>query len=453
MNGALHARTEALLRRLVRREADPALRKVIARVRSEDLAAAMAHLTWAEQRRLYRAIDDLDRAAEMLTLLPEEAIRRLTEEMTEEAVADLVDRLEVDDAADVVAALPEGLRARVLAELDPEEQAELKAVLTYPADSAGGIMSTDCFVVPHTATCASAQGILQSLSDDLAYVHYAHVVDAEERLLGITSLRLLVIHPPHTPVSAFMVRDPISVRPTDDQEEVARIVERYDLMSVPVVDEHGHLLGIVTVDDVVDVLREEAEEDLLRMAGLSEGEELAAAGLMSQVRQRGGWLMATIIGGLVGSEIIGGYQSTLAQVALLAGFIPIVMGMGGNVGVQSATLAVRGLATGHVQLGGAWSFLGREVRVGLALGIAYGAIVGVYGVLRFPESPRVALSVGSSIAVAMTAASFVGAGVPLLLSKRGTDPAVATGPLVTTFMDLMGISVYFTIATLLLGLG
>lgn len=453
MSTQLDARTEALLRRLVRREAEPALRKVMARVRTEDLAAAMEHLTWAEQRRLYRAIDDRDRAAEILSYLSENAVRRLTQEMNEETVADLVDRLETDDAADLVAALPEDVRERVLDELDPEEKAELTEVLRYAPDTAGGIMSTDFFAVPDTATCAQAQRALQDSSDDLANVHYVHVLDRDGRFVGITSLRGLVVHAPHVPIASFMTREPITVRPGDDQEEVARVVERYDLLSIPVVADDGRLVGIVTVDDVVDVVREEAAEDLLKMAGLSEAEEPGPApGVRAQFRQRAGWLLATIVGGLVGSEIIAGFEGTLSQVAVLAGFIPIVMGMGGNVGVQSATLAVRGLALGHVQLGGAFGYLFREVRLGLLLGVVYGTLVLVYGLLRHPSDPRVALSVGGSIAIAMAAASLVGASIPLGLARRGVDPAVATGPLVTTFMDLLGITVYFTVATALLGL-
>jgi magnesium transporter len=284
-------------------------------------------------------------------------------------------------------------------------------------------------------------------------VQYAYVVDREKRLVGVTSLRSLVVRPPNTPLAAIMTRTPISVRPDVDQEEVARIVERYDLMAIPVVDGENHMLGIVTVDDIVDVIRQEAAEDMLRMAGLSEEvtDEPGQNSVRMHVRTRVGWLLATICGGLLGSEIVGSFNGILGQIPILAGFIPVVMGMGGNVGLQSATVAVRSLATGRIDFAGAGPFIWREARVGLSLGLIYGGFLAAFGELRYTEVPGVGIAVGSAALTSMTASSLLGAGIPVALERYGLDPAVATGPLVTTCIDLIGVSLYLTLATLMLG--
>jgi magnesium transporter len=449
----LNTRTEGLFRRLVRREAEPALRKLLAVHRAEDIAEVMTHMTFGEQRRLWLVIQDRDQAAEILTLLPEESVAQVTAEMTEEVVADLLDRMDPDDAADVVVALPDDVRERVLAELDEGDEAEIKELMAYDPDTAGGLMSTRFFTMHDTASCGAAIRELQRVSDELSDVQYAYVVDREKRLVGVTSLRSLVVRPPNTPLAAIMTRTPISVRPDVDQEEVARIVERYDLMAIPVVDGENHMLGIVTVDDIVDVIRQEAAEDMLRMAGLSEEvtDEPGQNSVRMHVRTRVGWLLATICGGLLGSEIVGSFNGILGQIPILAGFIPVVMGMGGNVGLQSATVAVRSLATGRIDFAGAGPFIWREARVGLSLGLIYGGFLAAFGELRYTEVPGVGIAVGSAALTSMTASSLLGAGIPVALERYGLDPAVATGPLVTTCIDLIGVSLYLTLATLMLG--
>lgn len=450
----LNERTAAILRRLVRREAGPALRKVLARTRAEDIAAAMASMTWSEQRRIYRAIDDRDKAAEVLANMSDDGIRRITNEMTEELVADLLDRLEPDDATDVVHALPDDVRVRVLEEMEHEDKVELARLLAYPPDTAGGIMSTDYFTASDKTTCGAAIRALQRRTDEVENVQYVYVVDVDQRLRGVVSLRGLVVHPPNTPLVSVMTRDPITVHPSDDQEEVARFVARYDLLAIPVVEESGRMIGLVTVDDVVDVIREEAAEDMYKMAGLSENADVTGqAALWKQARRRAGWLLTTIFGGMAAAGVIGQYEATLQQVAVLAGYIPVVMAMGGNVGIQSATVAVRGLATGHVQVGGAVVFILRELRVGVLLGLLYGAIItAIVSVGMVPEEPMVGIAVGVSIFAAIASASLMGSGIPVLLSRFKIDPAVATGPIVTTLVDLLAIFIYFNIARVLLGL-
>ncbi len=444
-------RTEALLRRLVRRDASGALRKLLPGVPPADVAAAMERLTASEQRRLYRNMEDRTYAAEVLAHLSDAASREVTKEMSEDALVELLEHMEPDDATDIVGALDDDLRMRVLAELrDDETGEEVRALLAWPPETAGGIMSPQVFVMPDDASCGQAIAALQAEHESIENIHYVYVVDDRQRLVGVTSLRSLLTHSPRTKLTEIMVVDPISVAPSQDQEEVARIVARYDFLAVPVVDRRRHILGVVTVDDVVDVIRDEAAEDMMLMAGVSDPKQEQS--VLKQSVYRAGWLLATIGGGILAAEIIGLYETTLASMAVLAGFIPVIMGMGGNVGIQSATLAVRGLATGAVQLDRLGSFLWQETRVGLILAVGYALLLGVYGVLRFPDQPLLGVSLAASIALAILSAGLIGAAIPLGFQRVGADPAIATGPFVTTLVDLLGIVIYFNVARALLGL-
>jgi magnesium transporter len=450
-NQGLDARTEALLRRLVRREAEGAVKRLLARYRPQDIAAAMEHLTWQEQRKLYRSIDDKDYAAAVLTHLHEAAQSEVTRDMSEEAVVDLLERVEPDDATDIVGNLDEGLREKVVEELgDDATGEEVKTLLAWPRESAGGIMSNMVFTRKMGTTCGQAIAELQANHEQFEAIYYVYVVDERDQLQGVCSLRNLLTHAPRTLLEKVMAREPISVSPTTDQEEVARIVARYDLVAVPVVDERRRILGIVTVDDVVDVIREEAAEDMMLMAGVSD--PYRERSLLRQAAYRAGWLGATVVGGILASEIVGLYEHTLTSMAILAGFVPVILGSGGNVGIQSATLAVRELATGRVQVGGATQFVLREARIGLLLGLVFSVVLGGYALVRYSDEPMLGLSVATSVLCAMSLATLVGAALPLALQRGGIDPAIATGPFVTTGVDIISITVYLSIAKLLLGL-
>lgn len=451
--GELQARTEAILRRLVRRDAVSSLRKVLAKTRAADVAAAMEHLTWTEQRRLFSFVDDPEYAAELLTSLDDDGVRAITKSMEVDDIIGVLDYMEPDDATDVVALLSSQTRALVLDELgDRDDDTEVRNLLSWEGESAGGIMSPLVFKMPDTATCGQAITALQEHHEDFETVFYLYVVDGRGALVGVASLRSIITNPARTLLAQIITRDIITVGPRQDQEEVARIVARYDLMAVPVVDENQGLLGIVTVDDVVDVIREEAAEDMMRMAGMDEDAHLANRSVFHQARNRFGWLLATIAGGILAAEIIGAFEDTLKSVAVLAGFIPVIMGMGGNVGIQSATVAIRGLATGHVQIAGALPFIWREARIGLVLGVLYATILCGYGVMRYPETPLIGISIGTSILLAIALASILGASIPVVLERLGIDPAIATGPFVTTAVDVLGIVIYFNVAQYLLRL-
>jgi magnesium transporter len=296
---------------------------------------------------------------------------------------------------------------------------------------------------------------IQRRSDELEMVFYLYVVNEHDHLVGVCSLRELVISPPEVQLADIMTTDVVRVTTDTDQEEVARIVARYNLLAVPVVDTSNRLVGLITVDDIIDVIREEATEDILKMAGVGEEDISERRSVWESARSRAPWLLASFVGGVLVTFIIGGQQSVIEQVAALAAFIPIILGMGGNVGTQSLTIVTRGLALNRIDLARLWRVVGREAFVGLLCGLAYGLILGVVVALKHHdhEAPiRLAATISLSIVTSMTLAALLGGAVPLIFRRLAIDPAVASGPFVTTTVDMIGSLTYFAIARILLGL-
>lgn len=442
----LNKRVDAI-RRLARRGALPALAKVVEKTRAEDIAAAMTHLARGEQRVLFGQIRGDGAAADVLTRVAEDDFLALTHDLPIERLVRLFGEMEADDQTDLIELLPDDKREAVLQRLRGEEREQIEELGGYPHDSAGGIMSPLAFRLRDESTCREAIQSVQEASDH-ELVYYAYVENEAGQLVGVTSLRNLLTHPPSTRLSDIMTTDVIAVDPHVDQEEVARIAGRYDLLAVPVVDEHRKLLGIVTVDDVIDVIREEAAEDMLLMAGVGdEAPEPGQGSRIQAVMRRLPWLGVTLGGGLVITEIVHRFNPLLERDLVLAGFIPIIMGMEGNVGIQSATLAVRNIALGRME-SEVMRVVMAEAITGLGLGVVFALAIGAYALARY-GSISVAASVSAAVLCGMTTAVLVGTLVPLTLRKLGVDPAIATGPFVTTAMDALGVTIYLSIATLL----
>jgi magnesium transporter len=444
----LNDRTESVLLGLLRDDDPVSIEAVLCSTRAEDLAAAMGHLSATEQLQLLQRVSDKEIAADILAHLGQSSVAAMAEDMSVEFVIGLIEYMEPDDATDVIHLLPESTRTAVVKALRKDED-DVTELLVWPSDCAGGIMSNVVFTVDSGTTCGKSVEKIQRCHQDYESVFYIYVVDESGRLVGVVSLRDVLVHDPKTPLSAVMEQDVITVQPTQDQEEVARIVARYDLLGVPVVDDQFRLLGVVSIDDVVDVIREEAAADLMRLAGVNEEYRPASRSVFRLTQQRVGWLFATCLAGIMADRMTVSMSSGM-NIALLAGFIPVVMGMGGNVGVQSATIAVRGLATGHIQVGGALSFIWREIRVGVILGMVYGVLIGGYALMSNNENPAMGGVVLVSVFMAISIGAIFGSALPVVLSRFGVDPAVATGPFVTSAVDLFGIFVYFSVASVLL---
>ena len=333
-----------------------------------------------------------------------------------------------------------------------EEQEELEEMMAYPEDSAGILMYTDVFTLHEETRAKEAIAALQD-QEEAEMVFYLYAIDNEGALTGVISLRDLVTTPGDTMLKDIMSKKVHAVRPETDQEEVARIVSQYNFLAVPVIDSEEKLLGIVTVDDVVDVIREEATEDFLKMVGAGEDREILLKSSWENARMRLPWLFASWVGGIFAAFIIGVFDDVLQNTIALAAFIPVIIGMGGNIGTQSSTIIVRGLATGRVGFENSAKILFKEIRVGLILGILYGILLGLFAIFRFLEiSPILGLVVGLSICASMLIAATIGSLVPLILDRFDIDPAVATGPFVTTAIDILGVALYFWIAGALFNL-
>ena len=432
------------LRRLVRRGATVHLRRILEKTRSEDLASAMEEFLGGEARGLFgMLLDDPQRAAEVVSAFDHARVGELFLGFEPSQLGPLFDHLAADDAADILADLPEELRNGILAGLTVEDSVDIEELMQYGPDTAGGIMNTDLFALDKEMTAREAIVALQE-NPDAEVVFYVYCINEEGTLVGVLSLRQLLLVAPATQLKEVMNSEVISVPVTMDQEKVASIVARYDLLAVPVIDDFNKLVGIATVDDVIDVLREEATEDMLKMAGVVE-ETAANQSALGSARVRLPWLLASVGGGLGAAFLIESFEVYLVKVTILAAFIPIVMGLGGNVGVQASTLVVRGLAMDQIDVKNLLPVLFSELRVATMIALVCSGLVAGAALLMGDGSMRLAGAVATSLFVVMSFGALLGTAVPMLSARLGIDPAVATGPILTTSIDLVGVFLYFLI--------
>ncbi len=438
------------IKRLLRRDATSHLYKIVRKTHAADLALVFESLSIHNQRRLFDLIDDVGIKGEVFSNLDEDTFLGIVDRMNVDDIVEILDLMPRDDVADILGRLPVEKSDVILEKMKKEGSEEVEGLLHYEDDTAGGIMVPEFIALGEDITAGEAIRSLQKEHLDVEMPFYLYVVDANGKLIGVSSLRQLVVVPPNTPLKNFMTTDVFAVKTDMDQEEVAKIVARYDILAVPVVDDTNKLVGIVTVDDVIDIIREEATEDILKMVGVGE-EFIETKSIFSNIKIRMPWLFASCVGGIIASFIIGYFQSSLTKLAYLAAFIPVIMGMGGNIGVQSATITVRGLATGRLSIRDIWTVVSKQLMVGLLLGLFYGFAVGVVAQLKYSRE-FFALSVGLGVLSSMTMAALAGSLVPMTLAKINIDPAIASGPFVTTAIDIISVSFYFIIATTLLGI-
>jgi len=437
-------------KRLLRRGATSHLGKIVNKTHAADLSLVFRSLSLAQQRKLFGLISDVEQKGILFSELDEDTFQDLIEDMKIEDIVKVLESMPADDVADIIGRLPEEKSKTILDKMKTAESEEVEDLLRYEDDTAGGIMVPDFIALREDVTAREAIESLQTEHSDVEMAFYLYVVDEYGKLVGVSSLRQLVVVSPETPLKEFMITDVFSVQTDMDQEEVARLVARYDILAVPVVDGSNRLVGIVTVDDVIDILRKEATEDILKMAGAGE-EFVETKSILKSTRIRLPWLFASCLGGIFAFFIIGKYESSLSKIAYLAAFIPVIMGMGGNIGTQSSTIVVRGLATGRINARDIWSVVFKELSIGLILGLVYGLLIGAVAQFRY-SLEALALSVALAVICSMSIAALVGSLVPMGFARVNIDPAVATGPLVTTAIDIISVFFYFLIATTLLGI-
>jgi len=438
------------IKRLLRRGATSHLLNIVRKTHGADLSAVFPLLSLSDQHKLFDMIKDIEQKGILFSELEEDIFLSFIEGLDIDEVVEILENMPADDVADLVGRLPEEMSDAILEKMKKEGSEEVEELLRYEDDTAGGIMVPDFIALKENTTAKEAIESLQKEHMDVEMPFYLYVVDEYGKLVGVSSLRQLVVVGPEAPLKDFMTPDVYSVQTDMDQEEVAKIVARYDILAVPVVDETNRLVGIVTVDDVIDIFRQEATEDILKMAGVGE-EFVETKSILRSTRIRLPWLFVSCIGGIIALFIISHFESSLNKFAFLAVFIPVIMGMGGNIGTQSSTIVVRGLATGRIDIRDIWSVVLKELSIGCILGIVYGFLIGAVAQVRY-STTELAVSVSLAVISSMAVAALVGSLVPMAFAKINIDPAVATGPFVTTAMDVISVFFYFVIATTLLGI-
>ena len=438
------------IRRLLRREANSHLRKIVNKTHAADLSVVFRSLSLSEQLKLFAMIKDNEQKGILFSELEADTFLEIVAELDLNEIVSILEQMPSDDVADLIGRLPDEKAASILEMMQKVDSDEVEDLLSYGDDTAGGIMNPDYVALREETTAKEAIEAIQKEYADVEMPFYLYAVDEFGKLVGVSSLRQLVVVAPQTPLKNFMATEVISVQTDMDQEEVAKIVARYDILAVPVVDASNRLMGIVTVDDVIDIFRREATEDILKMAGAGE-EFVETKSIWRSTKIRLPWLFASCVGGIIAFFIISWFEVNLNRIAYLAAFIPVIMGMGGNIGTQSSTIVVRGLATGRLNVRDFWHVVFKELTIGCILGVVYGTIIGMVAQASYTNIP-LGLVVGSAVVCSMSIAALVGSRVPMLFARINIDPAVATGPFVTTSIDIISVFFYFQIATSFLNL-
>ena len=410
-----------------------------------DIAAILQHLPLEQQVALFRRLS-AERAGDVLPALDDTTLLELVRALDEVEVSRILDEMPPEHAADVVKELPRAEAEKILDLMEEEHSEDVQEVLEYPEHSAGRLMSPDFVAVREDATVEEAiKHIRDSVASERAFELY--VVDSHRHLVGTVPLRRLLIADPATAVLAIRDENVVSVPAGMDQEEVARIVAKYDLVALPVVDRRNRLVGTITVDDVVDIVHEEASEDIFRMAG-SDAAELDRRSPRQVALLRLPWVLATLVIELLAGVVIHYFDQTLSRVILLASFMPVIQAISGNTGLQSVMMVVRGLATGQVRVGQWWEPLRRQVQTSSILGGICALTVGIVGWVW--HSAAFACVVALSMFISVNLSGFAGTTIPMLSKSLGFDPAITAGPFETAFQDGLGVTIFLSLATALL---
>ena len=431
------------------------VRQLLTDVHPADIAELLDQLDEPRVRQRVFGLLLPEAASAVLSLISPAVRDELVTNLSDRELAGLVEELDTDDAADLLEALPEERTPTVLAEMPSELAEEIGDLLDHPPDTAGGIMQTEYVSVPQYATVEQAIGLIRRAQDDVPEVHDVFVMNVERHVTGILPLSNLVLARPDESVANIMERPVISVPVEMPQDEVARVLQKYDLVTVPVVDEKGRLAGRVTIDDVVDVIEEEASKDIYAIAGVNEGEsiDLEHDSVLKRVGERFSWVLTTVVLGLVVALVISKvFVTTFEKMALLAAFLPVIIATAGAVGLQSSTLVVRAIALGTLSFQHILSVIAHEAATGLVLGVSCGLITAVASYLinmGTPDILNLSLAVLIGMVISVTTAACVGTVQPIIFYRLKRDPAVAAGPLVTAFNDLLGTTMYLVVATAL----
>ncbi len=412
-----------------------------------DIALVLNRLDVEEANYLYDIIDE-DIASDVLLEMEEDKREALLATFSTKEIAEQLDNMESDDAADMINELPEEIQDEVLSQIEDIEQAsDIADLLNFEEGTAGSLMAKELVSVYAHETVSACIDEIRKQAESVDVMYAVYVVDENEKLIGMLSLKKLIISHPLAKIEEIYDADIISVKTSSSSEEVAELIQKYDLVVIPVIDQLGRLVGRITIDDVVDVMREEAEKDIQRMSGISDDVD-SNDNIWRLSKARIPWLLVGMCGGIIGSRIISSYEGQIHLRPEMAFFIPLIGATGGNVGVQSSSIIVQGLANNTMISEKLAPKLLKELSVGLINGIICSGLILGYNML-ISESWALAATVSVALFTVIICASFLGTFVPLTMHRFKINPALATGPFVTTLNDIIGISIYFLVGRLL----
>lgn len=435
------------LKELLHRRDFDTLKEALTGLHASDIGDYLKHLDEDEKLELFLLLPT-DLASDVILETDDATRQFLVGSLSKRRLTEIVDEMETDDATDIIGELSEEEARIILNGIDREESEEIRKLLKYKDDTAGGIMQTELVAVKEDLTVAGAIKAIRAMAKDIQDIHNIFVIDEDKRLIGTVNISKLILSPSKTLVRDIMDTKPVKVRVDLDQEEVARIFQKYDVVSVPVVDFAGRLVGRITVDDVVDVIEEEVFEDFYRMAGLNEEDRVFSPPMLA-VRKRLPWLFINLLTAILAASVVGLFQDTIQKVVALAVLMPIVAGMGGNAGTQTLTVIVRGIALGELTFRNARKALLKEIVVGVATGIILGIFMAILA-YYWNGNPMIGFVLAMAMIINMFVATSTGTIIPLMLQWLKVDPAIASGIFVTTFTDVFGFLSFLGLATVFL---
>ncbi|WP_082379308.1 magnesium transporter [Pseudalgibacter alginicilyticus] len=425
------------------------LQKLLKDFHYADIAEILDELNLEEAMYVIKLLDS-ETTSDILMELDEDNREKVLKNLSSKEIAEEIEELDTDDAADIISELSEERQQEVISHIEDEEhKAEIKELLAYDEDSAGGLMAKELVKVYETWTVAGCLRRIRAQAKEVTRVHSIYVVNKQNKLIGRLSLKDLIVAKSEQKIADIYITSVDSVNVHDGAEDVARVMAKYDLEAIPVVDDNQILLGRITIDDIVDVMKEEAEKDYQLAAGITSDVE-ADDSIFEHTKARLPWLLIGMLGGIGAASIIEKFTGSMGDFIVLLSFVPLIQATAGNVGVQSSAIVVQGLANDSID-GSIIKRLFKELLLGLVNGLAIAIIAIIISHFLFDTPYNVSITIGIALIAVIVMAALIGTFVPIFLDKRGIDPAVATGPFITTSNDVFGILIYFLIAKLILG--
>lgn len=438
------------IKRLISENKADELKELVGDLHPNDFSEIAEELSPEQIIEIFKFIEDQEKVAEYISELNTELQSNLLNAMDKKEATEVLKEMDTDDVVDLLGEIaPED--SRELLDLLPKEEAEeIEELMQYEDNTAGSVMNNEFVTVAEYLSVEQSIKHIREMSPEAEMIYYVYVMDKRDKLIGVLSLRDLIVADPEKKVTEIMEEDVISILDTEDREVAARVISDYDLLAIPVINKKGKMVGIITVDDIIDVLEEEVTEDIHKMVGSIEtyDDKLIKTSSLKKAKARLPWLMVCMLGEIISGSIIEFHSGILELALALAFFIPVIMDMGGNIGTQSSTITVRGLATGQLRVDELWRNVWAETKVGLIIGSTMGTIICIVAYF-WQKSYIMGITIGLSLCFTVILAATMGTLMPLLFTYLKVDPALASGPLITTIVDVLSLIVYFTLGTFL----